>query len=410
MVVGRDSRVGHKMQEIEADALVVGAGPAGLMAAEALAGAGRQVLLAEAMPTPARKLLMAGKSGLNLTRSEPDDAFRAAFGAGAGLLGPMLDAFGPGAVEDWARGLGAAPFTGSTGRVFPAAMKASPLLRAWLSRLAGSGVQLRTRWRWTGLSGGGLEFATPDGAVRLCPRVAVLALGGASWPRLGSDGAWVPLLAGAGAALAPLRAANAGLAVDWSAHMAAVFGQPVKGATLTCGGQVSRGEFVIAERGLEGGGLYALTPALRDGAPLVIDLLPGRAAGWIGERLARRAKDSLSSRLRRLPGMTPAKTALLQEFGRPFPAPDRLPGLIKALPVRYGELRPLDEAISTAGGITADSLDPGLMLTARPGLFLAGEMLDWEAPTGGYLLTACLATGRWAGRHAALWDAGLLQS
>jgi uncharacterized flavoprotein (TIGR03862 family) len=344
---------------------------------------------------------MAGKSGLNLTKDEPLPAFTPHYAEAADWLSPILSAFGPEAVQDWARGLGQPVFTGSSGRVFPVAMKASPLLRAWLARLAAKGVTLRTRWRWTGFEGGALRFDTPEGVRRLAPQVTVLALGGASWQRLGSDGAWVPWLAARGVEIAPWQPANMGLSVPWSAHMARHFGQPVKGAALVAGPHVSRGEFVLTARGLEGGGLYALSRPLREGAGLVIDLFPDLTEAALAARLAKaKPGASLSNRLRKL-GLAPPAIALVQEFARPLPDGAGLPARLKALPVRHAGPRPLDEAISVAGGITAESLTADLELRALPGIFACGEMLDWEAPTGGYLLTACLATGLHAGRAAA---------
>ncbi len=386
------------------DALVIGAGPAGLMAAGELAMAGWRVTVAEARPSPARKLLMAGKSGLNLTRDEPLPAFTARYPEGAGWLAPMLAAFGPAQVQDWARGLGQAVFTGSTGRVFPVAMKGSPLLRAWLARLAGIGVALHTRWRWTGFQGAALAFDTPEGSRVLSPARTVLALGGASWPRLGSDAAWVPWLAGRGVDIAPFCPSNAGLSVVWSPHMARHFGAPLKGIRLTAGLLSGRGEVTISARGLEGGGLYPLTPALREGAALTIDLLPDMDTAALTARLTRRGKESLANSLRKA-GLDAAKIALAQDCARPLPAgPAALAALLKALPIPHQGPRPMEEAISTAGGIRQTALDAGLQLRALPGLHAAGEMLDWDAPTGGYLLTACLATGRWAGRAAAGLD------
>lgn len=368
------------------------------MAAEALAAAGLAVTVAEAKPSVARKLLMAGKSGLNLTKAEAFEPFLAAYGARAEVLRPMLAAFGPEAVRDWAEGLGQPLFMGSTGRVFPRTMKASPLLRAWLGRLDAKGVRIRTRWRWQGWEGDAVRFATPEGAARLMPVVTVLACGGASWARLGSDGAWAAHL---GADVAPFRPANMGFDVAWSGHMARFFGQPVKGVALEAGGVRSRGEFVIAASGIEGGGIYEVSAALRDGAALTLDLLPELSRAEIAARLGRaRPGDSLGNRLRKALRLSPVKVALAMEFARG--APDLAP-MLKALPVPLRGPRPLDQAISTAGGLRFEALDAGLMLRARPGTFAAGEMLDWEAPTGGYLLTACLATGLWAGRHAAAW-------
>lgn len=377
-------------------ALVVGAGPAGLMAAEALASAGRAVVVAEAKPSPARKFLMAGKSGLNLTKDEALPPFLAAYSAG--WLAPMLRAFGPDQAMAWARGLGVEVFTGSSGRVFPLAMKGSPLLRAWLRRLEGMGVQLRSRWRWTGFDGAAFRFDTPEGTRLLRPGVTVLALGGASWSRLGSDGAWVPWLAERGVEIAPWQPANVGLRVDWSPHMARHFGVPVKGAVLhlTPGRSEHRGEFVVSARGLEGGGLYPLSPALREGAGLELDLMPDVPEAEVQARLDRmRPGETAANRLRKL-GLAPVAAALVMEWakGRPLTA-------VKRLPVRHAGPRPLDEAISVAGGIMAAALTADLELRALPGTFAAGEMLDWEAPTGGYLLTGCLATGLWAGRAAA---------
>ena len=388
-------------------ALVIGGGPAGLAAAEVLSAAGHDVVLCEAKPSVGRKFLMAGKSGLNLTKAEATDRFTAAYGGAADWLAPMLAACGPQAVSDWAEGLGQPVFTGSTGRVFPVAMKASPLLRAWLARLGQAGVAVRTRWRWTGWDGPAATFETPEGPARLTADATVLALGGASWARLGSDGAWADRLAASGVPLAAFAPSNVGLSVRWSDHMAQHFGAPVKAAALRAGGAVSRGEFTISVRGLEGAGVYALTPPLRAGAALTLDLVPDLTADRAAARLARTGKASVSNRLRKALRLTPAAIALAQEWGRPLPADAQaLAAALKALPVRHDGLRPMDEAISTAGGIRRDGLTDDLMLTARPGVFAAGEMLDWEAPTGGYLLTACLATGRHAGRAAADWIGG----
>ena len=388
------------------DALVIGAGPAGLMAAEALMAPGRTVVVAEAMPTPARKFLMAGKSGLNLTKDEPFEAFAQRFRVGTralprtpGYLHEEESRFGPAEVMAWARGLGIELFTGSTGRVFPVGMKASPLLRAWLSRLRGGGVDLRTRWRWIGE---GFRFQTPDGLRVIQPRVAVLALGGASWPRLGSDGAWVPWLRAAGVGVAPFRPANMGFRVAWSPPMARHSGAAVKGTAVTAGDLVSRGEWIVGRQGIEGGGIYEVSAALREGASGHVDLAPDLDHGTLAARFSRpRGKLSLGNWLRRVLD-DPIKVALLLEWGKPLPAdPAGWAVRTKALPMRHEGPMGIETAISSAGGVMWDSLDPGQELRALPNVFVAGEMLDWEAPTGGYLLTACLGSGLHAGRAAA---------
>ena len=377
-------------------ALVIGAGPAGLMAADEMAARGLSVVVAEAKPTVARKFLMAGKSGLNLTKDEPFERFLTAYEESAPALRPMLEAFGPVEVRAWAEGLRQEMFTGSSGRVFPKVMKASPLLRAWLGRLDGMGVDIRTRWRWIG-EADGFQFDTPEGAQVLRPDVTVLACGGASWARLGSDGDWAGWL---DAPLAPFQPANMGFLVNWSSHMAKHFGAPVKSVVLKAGDQKVRAEFVVSAQGLEGGGIYAVSRRMREGHGLTLDLLPDLSVDEIRKRLAKpRGKASLANHLRKALKLDPVKQALLMEFGRPLPE-DLVP-LLKVLPIRHAGPRPMDQAISTAGGIRLDALDDGLMLKDRPGVFAAGEMLDWEAPTGGYLLTACLATGRWAGQRAA---------
>ncbi|WP_299911849.1 TIGR03862 family flavoprotein [uncultured Paracoccus sp.] len=391
------------------DALVIGAGPAGLMAAEALAAPGRRVLVAEAMPTPARKFLMAGKSGLNLTKDEPVQDFAARITGGRrppdprGYLSQDEGPFGPQDAMAWARGLGIELFTGSTGRVFPVGMKASPLLRAWLARLVAGGVEVRTRWRWTGFEDG-FRFETPEGLRVIRPRVTVLALGGASWPRLGSDAAWVPWLRAAGVEIAEFRPANMGFRVDWSEPMQRQLGAAVKGVAIRAGDAVSRGEWVIGRQGIEGGGVYEIAAALRDGTPGEVDLAPDLTVDALAARFAKpRGKLSLGNWLRRGLG-DPVKVALLMEWGRPLPDdPLALARLAKALPLRHAGPMGLDRAISSAGGVRGDALDENLQLKALPGVLAAGEMLDWEAPTGGYLLTTCLATGRRAGQAAARW-------
>lgn len=382
------------------DALIIGAGPAGLMAAEVLSAAGRSVLVADAMPSPARKFLMAGKSGLNLTKDENFDRFLRAYGPAAARMEPILRAFGPDAVREWATQLGQALFVGSSGLVFPVAMKASPLLRAWLERLDGNGVVLRRKWRWTGWEDENALFDTPDGVRRVQAKTTVLALGGASWRRLGSDGAWAKTLRETGCGINEFAPSNAGIKVAWSPFMDQHLGQAIKGARLTAGGITSRGEFVIAKGGLEGGGVYPLTPALRDGHEMRIDFKPDLSLDQLQTRLAAMpGKVKARDALRRL-GLGTAAIALIQEWGRPLPKISNLGAVIKGLKAPDTGLRPMDEAISTAGGLSWDTLDDDLMLRPRPGVFAAGEMLDWEAPTGGYLLTGCFATGHWAGSAA----------
>lgn len=385
------------------NALVIGSGPAGLMAAQVLAQAGISVTVCEAKPSLGRKFLMAGKSGLNITKAEDATAFQATYTEARPWLAPMLSAFGADAVQAWAADLAQPLFTGTTGRVFPEAMKASPLLRAWLARLAALGVVFHTRWRWTGLADGAVQFDTPDGLQCLHPDATILALGGASWRRLGSDGEWVEILSPLGVPVTQFAAANAGVAVAWSGFMEKHLGSALKGIGLRAGPYASRGEAVLSRHGLEGGGIYSVSRGVREGHPLLLDLAPDLEESVIKTKLSKpRGKNTMTNHIRKSLRLDPVKIALLQEMAMPLPQePAALAALIKALPVKNSGLRPMDEAISTAGGIARAGLDDALMIKALPTIYAAGEMLDWEAPTGGYLITACLATGAWAGHHAA---------
>ena len=392
---------------------IIGGGPAGLMAAEQLSHAGHAVTVYEAMPTVARKFLLAGKSGLNITHGEPYERFVTRFGTAADWLRPMLDGFTPSDVRDWADGLGTETFTGTSGRVFPKAMKASPLLRAWLRRLEAQGVAILTRHRWIGFDGNSCRIDTPHGQETVEADAVLLALGGASWPRLGSDAVWVPWLQAQGVGVAPFRPANCGFDCAFSETFAERFaGEPVKSVTATSAAGTNQGEFVISRNGIEGSLIYAHSSALRDAlqkdgtASLVLDLAPGRTVDKLARDLERQdAKASLANRLRKGAGLDGVKAALLRELMADANRLDarRLAETIKALPLPVVKPRPIAEAISSAGGITFDSVDENLMLKALPGTFVAGEMLDWEAPTGGYLLTACLASGRSAARGMEAW-------
>ena len=381
---------------------LVGAGPAGLMAAERLAEAGLSVVVHEAMPSPSRKFLMAGRGGLNLTHTEPLPAFKARYREAAGVVGSWLDRFSPTDLVNWAEGLGQSTFVGSSGRVFPRAMKASPLLRAWLARLATAGGELRTRSRWTGFDGDALVFDTPDGPRIEQPDAVVLALGGASWPRLGSDGGWRPWLESRGVTVTPFRPSNVGFNVAWSPVFAGRFaGQPLKPVALTHVGETVRGEVMVTRYGVEGGAVYALSAGLRDAVArdgattLVVDLRPDLSIEALATRLARpRGKDSVSNWLRKAGGLSPVAAGLLREIPGDLPTgADKLARRIKAVRLTLTGAQGLERAISSAGGVALDQIDDSLMLKGLPGTFVAGEMLDWEAPTGGYLLQASLASG-----------------
>lgn len=390
---------------------IIGAGPAGLIAAEVLATAGHKVTVYDRMPSAARKFLMAGRGGLNLTHSESFEAFVSRYQDAGGAVHRAITAFPPSAVIDWANGLGAETFIGSSGRVFPKAMKASPLLRVWLQRLGKLGVELKTRHTWTGFTGGGLTFIDGQGATfTVKPDATILALGGASWPRLGSDGTWVAPLQNAGVGVTPLQASNCGVVVPWSAYMAKLEGAPLKRITVACGAVTRQGEAVITKTGLEGGVIYALSreirEALRHGAATItIDLRSDLPFERLRDRLADVAssKDTTTNILRKAAGLNAAASAVIREPG-PLPrTPDELARRIKSVPLHVTALASLDHAISTAGGVDQSGLDASFMLRAHPGVFAAGEMLDWDAPTGGYLLQASLATGVAAARGALSW-------
>ena len=391
---------------------VIGAGPAGLMAAERLAQAGLRVVVHERMPSVARKFLMAGRGGLNLTHSEPPEPFLNRYDTPArARIAGWLDLFSPADLTAWAEGLGQETFIGSSGRVFPKAMKASPLLRAWLARLDALGVDIRVRSRWTGWKNGALAFDTPEGERIERPDAVVLALGGASWARLGSDAAWIPTLEDAGAAVAPFRPANVGFDIAWSPLFRDRFaGQPLKGVALSHAGRTVRGEALIATYGIEGGAIYALSADLRDAvtrdgsAALTIDLRPDQSLDALTRRLAKpRGKDSQSNWLRKAVHLDPMAVALLREAG-PLPTdPALLAARIKGVSLTLTGVQGLSRAISSAGGVTLDAVDDHLMLKTLPGVFIAGEMLDWEAPTGGYLLQASFASGVAAAQGASRW-------
>ena len=405
---------------------VIGAGPAGLMAAEVLIQGGAQVDLYDAMPTAGRKFLMAGKGGLNITHAEPVNSFLSRYGARSTQIKPLLEAFGPDALREWVHELGITTFVGTSGRVFPAEMKAAPLLRAWLHRLRKDGVHFHMRHRWRGWSPENgdeekkseLYFSTLGGECFIQADAVVLALGGGSWSKLGSDGAWVSLLEQSGIPIEPLKPANCGFDVGWSEYFSSRFaGQPLKSVTVTftdASGNLHhrQGDVMVTTEGIEGGLIYALSALLRDEiaargtVEIYLDLTPDKELPRLIAEIAHpRGSRSMSSHLQSRANIKGVKTGLLRELVSPadFHYPERLAALIKALPLRLIAPRPLDEAISSAGGVTFEALDEHLMLRALPGVFCAGEMLDWEAPTGGYLLTACFASGYCAGKGALVW-------
>jgi uncharacterized flavoprotein (TIGR03862 family) len=406
---------------------VIGGGPAGLMAAEALAQRGVRVDVYDAMPSVGRKFLMAGKGGMNITHSEPLEAFLGRYGARREQIAQLLDAFGPDALRAWLKTLGVETFVGSSGRVFPNDMKAAPMLRAWLHRLKEAGVSFHMRHKWIGWTAAdagldasaasqhGLRFATPSGEQTMCCDAVVFALGGASWPRLGSDAAWVPLISDRGVPVMPLRPANCGFDVDWSPYLRERFaGQPLKSIALTVTDidkfvHNRQGEALLTKTGLEGSLVYALSAPIRerilaDGDLTIwLDLVPGLTLERVIAEVTRpRGSRSMSTHLHGRVGISGVKLGLLHEIlsKQEFADTHRLAHAIKALPVRLTRPRPIDEAISTAGGVPFEVLDAKLMIERLPGIFCAGEMLDWEAPTGGYLLTACFASGLVAGRGA----------
>ena len=404
-------------------AIVVGGGPAGLMAAEMLAAQGVPVDVYDAMPSVGRKFLMAGKGGMNITHSEGAEAFLGRYGTRADRIGPLLDTFDADRLRAWVHALGIDTFVGSSGRVFPADMKAAPLLRAWLHRLREAGMRLHVRHRWIGFGETVdgwhvLRFASRQGEIQVAARAVVLALGGGSWARLGSDGAWMPMLAQRGVDVAPLRPANCGFDVAWSQVFRSQHaGEPVKAVAIdvtTADGTAlhRQGEFVISESGIEGSLVYALSAPIRDlidaqgFATITLDLAPGRTAEAVAAEVGRpRGSRSVSSHLQSRLGITGVKARLLREAlsKEAMHDPVALAAAIKALPLRLERARPIDEVISSAGGVRFEAMDASLMLAAMPGVFCAGEMLDWEAPTGGYLLTACFASGRVAGAGAAAY-------
>lgn len=398
---------------------VIGAGPAGLMAAEVLSQGGVQVDVYDAMPSFGRKFLMAGKGGMNITHAEPMDSFLSRYGARRAQVEPMLMRFGPQALRDWIHALGIATFVGSSGRVFPADMKAAPLLRAWLHRLRERGVRFHVRHRWQGWDAhGALHFTTPTGETTAAPDATVLALGGGSWARLGSDAAWAPLLEQRGITIAPLQPANCGFDIGWSDHLATRFaGHPIKPVTITFTdlegiAHRKQGEFIVTANGVEGSLIYAVSALLRDmikanGSALVqLDLLPDRDVQTVLNEVSRpRGSRSWASHLQSRLGLKGVKVALLHELlaADDWAQPARIAAAIKTLPLRLIAPRPLDEAISSAGGVAFEAMDEHLMLRNLPGVFCAGEMLDWEAPTGGYLLSACFASGHAAGLGVLRW-------
>ena len=380
--------------------LIVGGGPAGLMAADFASRSGVKVTLVDSMPTFGRKFLMAGKSGLNLTMHEDDITFQTRIIHNNTTIEKALEEFGPIEVIEWANSLGIKTFVGSTGRVFPTEMKASPLLRNWISRLDELGVSRQNRWKLKSISNKVATFETPQGLLNKSADGIVLALGGASWPKLGSNGDWKSLFDPA--EVESFQASNCSFVVKWSMKMSKYFGQPLKSIKLSAGSQSSRGEIIISQKGIEGGGIYSLSAQLKKGEDLILDLLPDWDNGKILKLLTMPwGKSSSSNVLRKRLKLEPVKQAILREFAMDvFKEPALLTKSIKSLKIPLNGTGPIKTAISTSGGVKMGSIDENFMLRGRPGIFCAGEMLDWDAPTGGYLITTCLATGRMAGKRA----------
>jgi uncharacterized flavoprotein (TIGR03862 family) len=394
--------------------LVIGGGPAGLMAAEVISARGVKVDVYDSMPSLGRKFLMAGKGGLNITHSEPFEQFVARYGKRRAQIEPLLKKFGPQELRQWVHGLGIDTFVGTSGRVFPAGMKASPVLRAWLKRLTDSGVTFHLRHKWRGWNADrSLKFETPDGEKAVAADVTVLALGGGSWSRLGSDGAWVPWLEQAGVRVEPLKPSNCGFDVNWSPHFREQFdGHPLKSVVLSFGSFRQQGEFIVTKEGLEGSLIYAASASIRDeitvrGKAIIrLDMAPDRPREWLMEKLSKpRGSRTMASHLEKTVGIKGVKAGLLREFlsKEDFASVEKLAASLKNLPVPLIAPRPLEEAISSAGGVMFEALDEYLMIRSMPGVFCAGEMLDWEAPTGGYLLTACFASGYTTGMGVLQW-------
>ncbi|MBK8823195.1 MAG: TIGR03862 family flavoprotein [Anaerolineales bacterium] len=393
---------------------IIGGGPAGLMAAEVLSERGVKVDVYDSMPSLGRKFLMAGKSGLNLTHSEPFEQFAARYGNRREQIEPMIKSFGADQLREWARELGVETFVGTSGRVFPKEMKASPLLRAWLKRLDAAGVNFYLRHKWLGWNADqSLKFETPEGQKNIRADAVVLALGGGSWARLGSSGEWVHWLNQAGVKVETLKPSNCGFDVAWSPHFREKFdGQPLKSVVLSFESFHQQGEFIVTKNGVQGSLVYAASALMRDAletknkAVMLLDMAPDRAREWLVAQLSKpRGSRSMASHLEKTVGLKGVKVGLLHEFmpKEDFANAEKLADFIKQMPIPLTATRPLDEAISSAGGVTFEALDKNLMLRNLPGIFCAGEMLDWEAPTGGYLLTACFASGRAAGAGVMQW-------